>query len=99
MDPSTQHQNETTNGSKRSGRLIFLLVWFVAVVIAGGFGFIVGVIGPKALRHIRVFGMTIFHPTPIGLALYGMIAVGFILTALYTAVEIASRFDEHAPNS
>jgi uncharacterized BrkB/YihY/UPF0761 family membrane protein len=99
MKPFTWKQNAEKNDTERSGRAIFILVWFVAVVIAGGFGFMVGVIGPKALRHIRVFGVTVFHPTPLGLALYGMSAVGLALTMLYIAVEIASRFDEYAPES
>ena len=96
MDLFTQQDGRNADGSERSGRLIFILIWFVAVVVAGGFGFIVGVIGPKALRHIRIFGVTVFHPTPLGLALYGMCAVGVILTLLYIAVEIASRVDEHS---
>lgn len=99
MNPFTRQNDATANGSKRSGRAVFVFVWFVAVTIAGGFGFMVGVIGPKALRPIRIFGVTLFHPTPSGLALYGMSAVGLVLTMLFIAVEIALRFDEFNPES
>lgn len=74
-----------------------MLIWFVAVMIAGGFGFLIGVIGPKALRHIQIFSVRIFHPTPLSLTAYGMSVVGFGLALLYIAVEIATRFDKHAP--
>ena len=99
MNPFTRQHEADTTESERSGRLIFIFVWFVAVTIAGGFGFFVGVIGPKALQHIRIFNIMVFHPTPLGLALYGMSVVGIVLTVLYIAVEIASRFDEHSPDS
>ena len=99
MDLFTPQDSENTDESERSGRRIFILVWFLAVATAGVFGFMVGVIGPKALRHIGVFGVTIFHPTPVGLASYGMIAIGLILGSVYIAVEIASRFDDHATDS
>lgn len=99
MNPLAQQDSANTNESKRSGRLVFVLIWFVGVLIAGGFGFVVGIISPKALRHIRIFGLTVFHPTPFGMAIYGMSAVGLVLTILYTTVEIASRFDEQTSDS
>lgn len=57
------------NGAERSGWGVF--VWFVTVVIAGGFEFVIGSVGPKALRCIRVFGMTVFHPILLDLAYTG----------------------------
>lgn len=99
MNPFTQQHDVDTTESKRSGRLVLISVWFAAVTIAGVFGFVIGVIGPKAFGHIQIFGTTFFHPTPLGLALYGMSAVGIILTILYIAVRIASRFDEQVPDS
>lgn len=99
MNPFTRQHDADTTEPERSGRLVFIFVWFAAVTIAGGFGFIIGIIGPKPLRHMQIFGMTVFHSTPLSLALYGMSAVGLILTILYIAVEIASRFDEQVPGS
>jgi uncharacterized membrane protein len=99
MNPFTQQHDADTTESERSGRLILIFIWFTAVTIAGGFGFVIGLIGPKPFRHIQVFGTTLFHSTPFSLALYGMSAVGLILTILYIAVEIASRFDEQVPDS
>lgn len=99
MNPFTQQHDADTTESERSGWLVLTFIWFAAVTIAGGFGFAIGVIGPKPFSHIQVFGTTLFHPTPLGLALYGMSAAGLILTILYIAVEIASRFDEQVPDS
>lgn len=97
MNPFTRQQDADRNESERSGRLVFIFVWLVAVAIAGGFGFLLGVIGPKALSHIQVFNVQVFHPTPVSMAIYGMSVIGVGLTLVYIAVEIASRFDEHAP--
>ena len=90
-----QSTNETA--AELSGRLVLTVVFVVALAIAGGYGYFIGSIGLKALQHIRLFGITVSHPTPFGMALYGMTMVGVVLGVLYIALRFAMRYDDHAP--
>ena len=80
-----------------SGRAVVVLVFVGALAIAGGYGYLVGSIGPKALQHIRVFGVTVFHPTPLGMAFYGMSIAALVLGTIAIAAQVAKRVDDQAP--
>lgn len=90
-------QSTSETVAELSGRLVLTVVFVVALAIAGGYGYFIGSIGLKALRHIRVFGVTIFHPTPLGMAFYGMTTVGVALGTLAVAVRFAMRYDDQTP--
>ena len=76
---------------ERSGRGLLRVVFVGAVLLAGGFGYFIGAIGPQALESVAVFGVTVFRPTPVGMALYGMTVTGLILGVFYVGARLASR--------
>ena len=73
------------------GRNVILVVYVVVVAIAGLFGYLLGAIGPDALRPVKLFFLVEIQPTPLGLALYGMTTLGVGLGALLLGVRYASR--------
>ena len=76
---------------ERSGRGLLRVVFVGAVLLAGGFGYFIGAIGPRALGSVAVFGVTVFRPTPVGMALYGMTVTGLVLGVFYVGARLASR--------
>lgn len=82
--------------SSYSGQSILTGVFIGAVLIAGGYGAMIGTIRPEALRHITIEGITLFHPTRVGMALFGMSATGLFFACLFLALRLATHFDEHA---
>lgn len=78
----------------RSGRALLLTVFVGAVSIAGGFGFLIGSIGPRALEAVSIFGVTLFRPTPVGMALYGVTITGLVLGTVYVGARVASNREE-----
>ena len=76
---------------ERSGRGLLCVVFVGAVLLAGGFGYFIGAIGPQALESVSVFGVTVFRPTPVGMALYGMTVTGLVLGVFYVGARLASR--------
>lgn len=76
---------------ERSGRALLRVVFVGAVLLAGGFGYFIGAIGPQALGPIGAFGVTVFRPTPTGMALYGMTVTGLVLGTLYVGARLALR--------
>jgi hypothetical protein len=75
----------------RSGRRVIGAVFLGSVLLAGGFGYFIGSIGPRALGPIGVFGVRIFEPTPVGMALYGMTVTGLVLGVLFAGARFALR--------
>jgi hypothetical protein len=88
--------SERAKHSERPGRPIMIGLFVGGVVLAGGFGYFIGSIGIRALDPIGAFGITLFQPTPIGMALYGMIVVGGLLGVLFSIVIIAARSEKRA---
>ena len=73
----------------RSGKALLIVVFVGAMSVAGGFGYSIGSIGPRALGSVGVLGVTLFQPTPIGMALYGMTATGLALGTIYVGARVA----------
>ena len=68
---------------------------YVAITLLSGFlGVLVAVFGPANLRPVRLLGVVVLEPTPLGLALYGAITVGVVLGVPLVGVSILSRFRE-----
>lgn len=84
--------SEATTGKRGlKGRRVVLLLYVIVVAIAGGTGYLLGSIGPDGLRSVSVLGLIAFPPTPVGLALYGMTALGVGLGLTIVLVSYVSR--------
>lgn len=89
-------RDETDREPERSGRALLAGVFVGAVLLAGGFGYLIGAIGPRALGSVGLFGVTLFRPTPVGMALYGMTVTGLALGVIYVGARIATRREERS---
>ncbi len=74
-----------------SGRSVVFVIYLVAVGVAGVMGFLLGMVGPDALRSVRLFFLIEMPPTPLGLAVYGMVTLATILGVLLLAVRFIAR--------
>ncbi|MEF8775393.1 MAG: cox cluster protein [Haloarculaceae archaeon] len=74
----------------------FVTALYVAVVaLTGVFGFVIGAIRPENLEP-ELFMLIDLPPTPLGVALYGMLTVGILLGGLLLLVRyVGSEFDPH----
>lgn len=77
--------------SPRGSRVV-LTVYGVVVAIAGGFGYVVGLIRPDGLRTVHYLGLVAFEPTPTGLAVWGVLTVGTLLGVGLGLVVAVSRY-------
>jgi hypothetical protein len=73
------------------GHRVILLLYGVVVSIAGTMGALIGSIGLRDAQAVSAFGLITFQPTPLGLALFGMITVGTGLGAVLLLVVVVSR--------
>lgn len=87
---------ERQPSSQFAGRPLLGIVAITAVAIAAVFGYLIGVVAAGTMSHIRLGGLTLFHPTPRGLALYGALATTVALGVLFGLVQFVSRFDPDA---
>lgn len=86
--------SETPTRGRRadySGRSVVFTIYCVAIGVAGVMGFLLGMIGPDALRSVKLFFLIEMPPTPLGLAIYGMVTLATILGVLLLAVRFVSR--------
>jgi hypothetical protein len=68
------------------------------ILLGGVLGFIVGANGGgDIMSELSVFGLLTVPLTPGAMTLYGMVVVTVAIVTLYTAVELASRYDTDAP--
>lgn len=68
-----------------------VLFLYVAVVAITGFtGYLLGSIGPEGIRPVSLFGVVSLPPTPIGLALYGVLTLGVGLGVVLALVAYVS---------
>lgn len=67
------------------------VIYVAAIGIAGAMGFLLGMIGPDALRSVKLFLLVEIPPTPLGLAVYGMVTLATILGVLLLAVRFVAR--------
>ena len=86
--------SETPTHGRRadySGRSVVFAIYCVAIGVAGVMGFLLGMIGPDALRSVKLFFLIEMPPTPLWLAIYGMVTLATILGVLLLAVRFVSR--------
>jgi hypothetical protein len=76
------------------GRLFVIAFYLVIVAITGVVGAVLGAVGPADLTTVRLLGLVELQPTPLGLALYGIVTVGLVLGVLLLLVAyVSQRFD------
>ncbi|MEF8915047.1 DUF7520 family protein [Natronomonas sp.] len=73
------------------GHRIIIFLYVVVVSIAGFMGAVLGSIGLRDLEAVSFLGLVTFQPTPLGLAAFGMMAIGTILGILLLLVVGVSR--------
>lgn len=73
------------------GHRIIVLLYVVVVAIAGLMGGVLGSIGLRDLEPVTALGLVTFQPTPLGLALFGVVTVGTALGVVLLLVVAVSR--------
>ncbi|SFR94346.1 hypothetical protein SAMN05216559_1504 [Halomicrobium zhouii] len=79
------NSNRTRPGDRVVGQL-----YVIIVAIAGVMGFVLGTISPADLEP-ELFGVVALPPTPLGVALYGIVTVGVGLGILLALVVYVSN--------
>ena len=74
-----------------AGRLVVLVIYVVVVILAGGWGYLLGSLGIKSLRPVSLFFLFTLQPTPGGLAVYGMGTLGAGLGIILLLVNYVSQ--------
>jgi len=83
----------TEEGFRPQGRRVVLFLYLVVVTVAGLTGYLLGSIGPEGLRSVSLFGVVSLPPTPVGLALYGVLTLGVGLgVALALVAYVSDRY-------
>ena len=68
--------DHTEQGFRPDGRSVVVVLYLVVVAVAGFTGYILGSVGPEELRPVSLLGVVTLPPTPVGLALYGIVTLG-----------------------
>jgi hypothetical protein len=79
---------ETTE--KWDGPRFLVVLYTLLVLLTGVFGYVIGLIRPEDLNP-QLFMLVDLPPTPVGMAVYGMVTVGLILGVLLLAVRYVAR--------
>ncbi|MCY4730098.1 cox cluster protein [Natronomonas gomsonensis] len=82
---------DTEGASPRGGNRIIIALYLIVVAVAGLMGGVIGSIGLRDLEAVSFLGLVTFQPTPLGLALFGMLTIGTMLGVLLLLVVFVSR--------
>ncbi|WP_254278962.1 DUF7520 family protein [Haloarcula marina] len=78
------------------GEKVVVWLYLIIVALAGVMGFVLGNIRPADLEP-ELFGFIALPPTPVGVAIYGLVTVGVGLGVLLgLVVFISRRLDDEA---
>jgi hypothetical protein len=80
----------TEEPAGRSGERVVVWLYVVIVALAGVMGFVLGSIRPENLEP-ELFGVVALPPTPLGVAIYGVVTIGIGLGVLLGLVVVVSR--------
>ncbi len=84
--------------SRLKGRTLVVGLYALIVSFAGFVGVLLGLFGPEDLRSVELLGVVELQPTPIGLAIFGMVTIGLFLGVLLTlVVYVSERYDDAHP--
>ena len=73
------------------GRSSVVALYVLIVGVTGVVGAALGAFGPGDLTAVRLLGVVELRPTPLGLALYGVVTVGLALGVPLALVAYVSR--------
>lgn len=73
------------------GRSFVIGFYALIVAITGVIGAVLGVAGPEDLTSVRLLGLFELQPTPLGLAVYGIVTVGLALGVPLALVVLVSN--------
>ncbi|WP_321111150.1 DUF7520 family protein [Halorussus salinisoli] len=80
------------------GRSFVVGFYALIVAITGVVGAVLGVAGPDDLTAVKLLGLVELQPTPLGLAVYGMVTVGLALgVPLVLVVLVSKKADAERP--
>jgi nucleoside permease NupC len=78
--------------TRRFGGRSFVVGFYALVVaITGVVGAVLGAVGPEDLTAVRLLGVVELQPTPLGLAIYGVVTAGLALGVPLLLVAYVSR--------
>jgi hypothetical protein len=83
----------TEEPAGRSGERVVVWLYAIIVALAGVMGFVLGSIRPEDLEP-QLFGVIALPPTPLGVAIYGVVTIGVGLGILLGLVIVVSRNTE-----
>ncbi|WP_227376069.1 DUF7520 family protein [Haladaptatus halobius] len=84
--------------SRLAGRILVVGLYVFLVAFAGFIGVLLGAFGPDDLRPVELLGLVELQPTPVGLAIFGMVTIGLFLgILLFLVVFVADRYDDAHP--
>lgn len=76
------------------GRSFVVALYVVLVAITGVVGAVLGAVGPDDLTPVTLLGLVELQPTPLGLAIYGVVTVALALgVPLVLVAYVSRRFD------
>ncbi|WP_128477844.1 DUF7520 family protein [Halorussus pelagicus] len=73
------------------GRSFVVGFYFLIVAITGAVGAVLGAVGPDDLSTVKLLFLVELEPTPLGLAVYGVVTVGLALGVLLGLVVLVSE--------
>lgn len=73
------------------GRSFVIAFYGLIVTITGVLGAVLGAFGPGDLTSVTLLGLVELPPTPLGLAVYGVVTVGLALGVPLVLVAYVSR--------
>ena len=73
------------------GRSFVVGFYLLIVAITGAVGAVLGLAGPDDLTAVKLLGLVELAPTPLGLAVYGVVTVGLALGVPLALVVLVSR--------
>lgn len=82
---------DTEGSTARGGNRIIIALYLIVVAVAGLMGGVIGSIGLRDLEAVEFLGLITFQPTPLGLAMFGMLTIGTMLGVLLLLVVFVSR--------
>jgi len=84
--------------SRLHGRSLVVSLYVLIVAFAGVVGVLLGAFGPDGMRPVRLFGVIELQPTPVGLAIFGMVTIGLFLGILLSlVVYVSENYDDAQP--
>lgn len=82
----------------QSGRSVVVKLYVAITLLAGVMGLILGTVSPQGLDP-ELFGVIQLPPTPLGVAIFGMVTVGVGFAVLLGLVVVVSKKYADGPES